>query len=56
VQCLAKKVFEAQINNMFTGLVSDLIDKGLVVMHYVNDIVMCITHDPNKAINLKLLL
>jgi hypothetical protein len=46
---------EAQSNNHLVGLVLDLIDKGVAIMQCVDDIVLCITHDPKKAINLKLL-
>jgi hypothetical protein len=32
VQCLAKMVTEAQNNNLHTGLVPDLIEKGVAIM------------------------
>jgi hypothetical protein len=56
VQCLAKIELEAQQNDLLVGLVLDIIDKGVVFMQYVDDNIVCITHDPEKAINLKLLL
>jgi hypothetical protein len=51
----SRKVLEAQANNLLVGLVPDLIDKGVAIMQY-DDTVLCITHDPQKAINLKLLI
>jgi mannosylglycoprotein endo-beta-mannosidase len=56
VICLAKMVLEAQANNLLVGLIPDLIDKGVAIMQYAADTVLCISHDPEKAINLKLLL
>jgi hypothetical protein len=38
------------------GLAPDLIDKGVAIMQSANDNVICISHDPEKAINLKLFL
>jgi hypothetical protein len=46
VQCLAKMVLEAQANNLLVGLIPDLIDKGVAIMQYVDDTVLCISHDP----------
>jgi hypothetical protein len=46
VQCLAKMVLEAQANNLLVGLILDLIDKGVAIMQYVDDTVLCISHDP----------
>jgi hypothetical protein len=56
VQCLVKMVLEAQANNLVVGLIPDLINKGVAIMLYADDTVLCITHDPERAINLKLLL
>jgi hypothetical protein len=41
---------------LLVGLVPDLIEKGVAIMQYVDDIVLCITRDPEKANNIKLLL
>jgi hypothetical protein len=49
-------VLEAQQNGLLAGLAPDLIDKGVAIMQYADDIVLCISHDSEKALNLKLLL
>jgi hypothetical protein len=49
-------VLEAQQNDLLVGLAPDLIDKGVAIMQYADDTFICISHDPEKAINLKLLL
>jgi hypothetical protein len=55
-ESLAKMVMRAQANNMLVGLAPDLIPNGVAVLQYANDTVLCISHDPEKATNLKLLL
>jgi hypothetical protein len=55
-QCLTKMVLEAQENGLLTGLAPDLVDKGVAIMQYADDTVLCLAHDKDKAINLKLLL
>jgi hypothetical protein len=49
-------VLEAQNNNFLTGLALDLIDKGVAIMKYADDTVLYLSHEPDKAVNLKLLL
>jgi hypothetical protein len=51
VQCLAKMVTEGQQNDLLVGLARDIIDKGVAIIQYAYDTVICITHDPEKAIN-----
>jgi hypothetical protein len=41
---------------LLVGLAPNLIDKGVAITQYAYDTILCITHDPKKAINLKLLL
>lgn len=41
---------------MFTSLAPDLIDDGVAILQYVDDIVICFEHDVVAAVNLKLLL
>jgi hypothetical protein len=53
---LAKMVLEAQNNGLLVGLAPDLIVKGVAIMQYAHDTVLGISHDSDKAINLKLLL
>lgn len=49
-------VLKGQRNNMFTDLASDLVENGLAILQYADDTVICLQHDEEKAINLKLLL
>ena len=49
-------VVETQGNGRLVGLAPDLIDKGVAIMQYGDGTVLCISHDPAKALNLKLLL
>lgn len=55
-ECLTKMVLKAQSNDLFVGLASDIIDKGIAILQYADDTVLCIHHDLAKAVNLKLLL
>jgi hypothetical protein len=55
-EALTKMVFRAQANDMLVWLADDLIPRGVAVLQYTNDMVLCISHDPEKALNLKLLL
>ena len=55
-EVLTKMVLEAQNNGLIVGLASDLIDKGIAILQYADDTVLCFEHDPDKAVNLKLLL
>jgi hypothetical protein len=41
---------------MVVGMAPSLIDHGVVVLQYVDHTILCIYHEPDKAINLKLLL
>jgi hypothetical protein len=56
VQCLTKMVVEAQKNGLIVGLAPDLIDKGVAIMQYADDTILCISHDSEKALNLKIFL
>lgn len=55
-ECLTKMILKAQKNHMIVGMAPDLIENGVVVLQYADDTVLCINHEPDKAINLKLLL
>jgi hypothetical protein len=55
-EVLTKMVLQAQHNGLFVGLAPDLVENGVRILQYVNDAVFCISHDPKKAVNLKLLL
>jgi hypothetical protein len=55
-ESLTKMVLKAQSNDMLVGLAADLIPHGVAILQYADDSVLCISHDPDKAINLKVLL
>ena len=55
-ECLTKMVLSAQDNGLITGFAADIIDKGVAILQYADDTVLCIKHDPEQAVNLKLLL
>lgn len=56
VECLLKMIFNAQKEGLLNGLAPDLIDKGVAMLLYADDTVLWIEHDPDKAVNVKLLL
>jgi hypothetical protein len=47
---------ECSKNGLLVSLVPDLVENGVVVLQYADDMVLCISHDAEKAVNLKLLL
>lgn len=49
-------IIRAQSNNKFCGLISHIIDKGIAVLQYADDTIICLKHDIEGARNLKLLL
>jgi hypothetical protein len=53
---LTRMVFAAQSNDLVTGLVNNLIPKGIAILQYANDTIMCIQADKEKARNFKLFL
>uniref|UniRef100_A0A8I6WDK1 Reverse transcriptase domain-containing protein n=1 Tax=Hordeum vulgare subsp. vulgare TaxID=112509 RepID=A0A8I6WDK1_HORVV len=53
-ECLAKMIKNAQRNKLIVGLAADLIPDGIVVLQYADDTIICIEHDVEKAVNLKL--
>ena len=56
VDCLARMVRKAQRNNLICGLAGNLIDRGVVMLQYADDTIVCIKDDLDIARNLKLLL
>lgn len=44
-ECLTKMVLKAQSNGLFVGMAPDLIDKGVAVLQYADDTVICLSHD-----------
>jgi hypothetical protein len=53
---LARLLTRAQENNILTGLCTHLIPHGLIILQYVDDIIICINGDFEKARNLKMIL
>jgi hypothetical protein len=49
-------VLKEQENCLLVGLAPDLIPNGVAVLQYADGTVLCISHEPDKAVNLKLLL
>lgn len=43
-------------NNLIVGLAPDLIPNGVAVLQYADDTIICLEHDLEKAVNLRLLL
>ena len=55
-ECLTKMIKNAQRNKLLVGLAADLIPDGVAVLQYEDDTIICLEHDIDKAVNLKLLL
>jgi len=53
---LARMIDKAVTNNLFSGLIDHIIDRGVAVLQYADDIIICLKHDIDGAKNLKLLL
>jgi hypothetical protein len=49
-------VLLAQENRLFTGLVEHIIPRGVAILQYADDTILCLKHDLEGARNLKLLL
>uniref|UniRef100_A0A0A9GRN8 Reverse transcriptase domain-containing protein n=1 Tax=Arundo donax TaxID=35708 RepID=A0A0A9GRN8_ARUDO len=46
---LAKMIEKAQSNNLVEGLIAHLFDKGIGILQYVDDTILCLKHDVDKA-------
>jgi hypothetical protein len=53
---LAKIINLAQRNNLIKGLAPEYIDKGVSILRYADDTILCLQDDMDQASNLKLLL
>jgi len=49
-------IHKAQLNNLFTGLIDRIVDKGVAVLQYPDDTIICLKHNLKGARNVKLLL
>jgi hypothetical protein len=56
VDCLSKMVCLGQQNHLVTGLIPHLIPRGVVILQYADDTIMCLEDDLLKARNVKILL
>ena len=54
--CLTRMIKQAQRNGLITGLASNLIDKGVAVLQYADDTIICLENNMEDARNMKLLL
>jgi hypothetical protein len=53
---LAKMIHKAQENNLIKGLVPEYVDKGLAILQYEDDTILCMEEDMESVQNMKLLL
>jgi hypothetical protein len=54
--CLTRMIRKAQDNGLIVGLADNLIPKGVVVLQYADDIIICLKNDMDNARSMKLLL
>jgi hypothetical protein len=54
--CLTKMVIKAHENILITGLISHLIAKGVAILQYADDTIVCLENNLEGARNMKLLL
>ena len=54
--CLTRMVIRAQENNIFSGLVDNIIPRGVAILQYADDTIICLKHDLDGARNMKMLL
>jgi hypothetical protein len=54
--CLTRMIIKAQQNDLIIDLINNLFPKGIAVLQYANDTIICLKGDLDKARNLKLLL
>lgn len=53
---LSRMIHRAQTNDLICGLIDHIVEKGVAVLQYADDTIICLKHDVAKATNLKLLL
>jgi hypothetical protein len=53
---LAIMIVRAKIDGQFEGVIPHLVDGGLSILQYVNDMILFMEHDLKKAKNMKLIL
>lgn len=53
---LSRMIHKAQTNDLICGLIDHIVEKGVAVLQYADDTIICLKHDVSKARNSKLLL
>ena len=53
---LAKMISLAQSNRLITGLVPEYVEKGVAILQYVDDTILCLEDNEENARNMNLLL
>lgn len=56
VDCLSRMIRMAQNNGLLVGLADKLISKGVIILQYADDTIVCLKDNLDMARNLKLLL
>jgi hypothetical protein len=54
--CLTRMIIRGQQNDMVGGLIGHLIPKGIAILQYADDTILCLKDDLSMARNTKLLL
>jgi hypothetical protein len=54
--CLTRMIIKAQSNDMITSLIKHMIPRRIAVLQYVDDTILCLENNVEKASNVKLLL
>jgi hypothetical protein len=54
--CLAKMVHLAQENNLIKGLIPDIIPRGVAILQYADDTILCMDDEVETMTNMKILL
>lgn len=49
-------VIRVQENNLVIGLIDNIFPRGIAILQYADDTIMCLKHDVEKAKNVKMLL
>jgi len=55
-QTLAKMISLAQSNRLITGLVPEYVEKGVAILQYVDDTILCLEDNEENARNMNLML
>jgi hypothetical protein len=56
VDGLSRMIHKAQSNDLFCGLADHIIERGIAILQYADDTIICLKHDIEDAKNMKMLL